>query len=60
MDHDFKCFVVLMLTIIVVVASIVFGITYYQTEVVKSAIQAGLVQDTLPGETGVFWVKPRE
>lgn len=60
MDYGFKWFAILMFTIICVVAIIVFGIAYHQTETVKSAIEAGLVQDTLPGETGVFWVKPRE
>jgi hypothetical protein len=60
MESDLKWFIVAMVAVVSTVGVISFSISYYKSEVNKSAIQAGLVQDTLPGETGVFWVKPRE
>jgi len=30
----------------------------FQADITKTALEAGYDQQSLPGETGVFWVKP--
>lgn len=52
-------------TIVLVILTIVSGITVYNTstalavlKVQQTALEQGCVQGTLPGQQGVFWIKP--
>lgn len=45
------------LVIIVGIISVPWAISYYCTTFTQSLIEAGYEQQTLPGESGVYWVK---
>ena len=46
------------IVIVAVVASIAQAIAYTLSTTRTAAIEAGLVQGTLPGKEGVYWVRP--
>lgn len=61
MNDEQKSIVILLsYGLIVSLLLIGFGVysVYRQTEVDKTAIEAGLVKGEIPGKIGVHWIKP--
>lgn len=48
----------LLIGIALCLAAIAIPLAIYETQVAKAAIAAGLVQGTIPGRNGIYWVKP--
>lgn len=51
-------FICAALVLIVMGVSIPWSVSWHYTSITKTAIEAGMEQRTLPGQTGVHWVKP--
>jgi len=59
MTSDVKVVLIIACGIVAAVMSIAFSISWHMTATTKAAIAAGYEQTTLPGEPGVYWVKPK-
>lgn len=60
MNSDVKVALIIVGGIVAVAMSISFSFSWYMIATHNAAIQAGYEQTTLPGESGVHWVKPKE
>ena len=63
MSEDNKTNLIVCVTIVVVVAIIGGLFTFYNSCFLilqQTAIEQGYVQSTIPGQNGVFWVKPQQ
>lgn len=60
MDSDVKIALIIVGGIVSAIMAIAFSVSWYYTVTTKAAIEAGYEQTTLPGESGVHWVKPKE
>lgn len=65
MSEDTKVNLIWASTIVLVILTIVSGITYYNSsvelaefKVKQTALEQGYVQGTIPGQSGVYWIKP--
>ena len=57
MSDDVKFSLIWGTVLVSVVSVIAFSLCSYHSNVANSAIEAGLVQDSVPGEQGVYWVR---
>ena len=60
MNDDNRIVLIVAVAVVCVTAIIAGSIAYYHSNVAINAIDKGLVQKTLPGQTGVFWALPDE
>jgi hypothetical protein len=58
MDSNDKFWVAVCGIAAVAVVVLLLGVMVYEHAFTKAAIEAGLVQGSLPGHAGVYWVKP--
>jgi hypothetical protein len=57
MSDDVKHSLIWSTALIIIFISVPWSISNYYKNVAKSAIEAGLEQSTLPGQSGVYWAK---
>ena len=56
MDNEGKFIVGVIIVLVTALISIPWSIAWYFTTTTKTAIEAGYHQETLPGQSGVYWV----
>jgi hypothetical protein len=59
MDNEGKFIVGASIVLIVALISIPWSISHYFTTTSRTAIEAGYEQQSLPGQSGVHWVKAK-
>lgn len=58
MDMNNKIALSIIWAICIILCVVAASYAYYRTETNRAAIEAGLVQDSVPGQFGVYWTKP--
>ena len=58
MTEETKNILIVYITVVLVVSSIVWGLSFYYTTTTSKAIEQGYSKQTLQGVEGVHWVAP--